>query len=285
MFDQDSTPSAEEAEFDAAFEAIANKLKPGSDSEGAAPVTTPAQDEDENLDSHESEEAAPANTKTESTDVFATASEAQRKALADLQAQLSAAQHRASSDAHRVAALTVKTSEQERKLQAFQQQQQQTPEVDDVAQDYPEVAQLVRSEIKRAIEPIVSEHERQTAERQLSELEAAQEAELAETQKAFKRFSEVHPDYLEVCRSPAFSDWKSKQSPGMQALAASSHPDDAIVMLNNYKQTLKSTRSHNLSALEDLPTSSVERTGGGADDFDAAFEAHASKIQRNRNRR
>jgi len=83
--------------------------------------------------------------------------------------------------------------------------------------------------------------------RQQLDRERAEQRAQVESQKQFEsaraKVIEAHSDFDETRVSPEFSAWKESQPPGVQALANSMDPADAIYMISLYKQSRPSPKT------------------------------------------
>lgn len=217
--------------------------------------------------------------------------------------------HRYNSDLGRQAALQRKIQEQEqllRKLQGQQQkpkpapqdaQPQQGDEAPDgsgmpdnewkaLQQDFPEFAKAIEFKLSRLEEQYG---------RKLSVLEQIEQIRQAQQQEEYVRsqyqaLEAEHPDYREVARDPAFSEWLGRQPRKVQELSNSMASTDNAYLLRLYKQHVGAAqpqRSEDIQARRQRQLQQAQavsgragRSGGNqppANDYDAAFDFFASQ--------
>lgn len=95
------------------------------------------------------------------------------------------------------------------------------------------------------------------------------------------------PDWMEVASTKEFEDWKGKQPPGIKALADSANPEDALKLIDYYKEDVAKSKTADFDRKKteradktDKVLSHISHRGGGArgkaeadtNDFDAAWE-------------
>ena len=182
-------------------------------------------------------------------DIWAGATDAQREAYLKLQHESQQLQNDVKANAGRVQGYSRKVNELKSQLEEARQQPQQPakPENDvqldgkslqEIENDYPEIAQYVRHQTQLAmrqanqqIEPLKQQQERMG--------ETLQHSQEQQHQDALKRELDVlydaHPDYTQIRQAADFQQWLGGKSAGIQALARSYSAADNIELLNLYK--------------------------------------------------
>jgi len=192
--------------------------------------------------------------------------------------------HRANSG--RVSALTKKLSEVQAGLKRNETEnggdansKHGLPTADDlkgkdfseVEAEWPEIANLIRSEVQRATNTF---EEKLKPVRELEQREAQkQEQEFIQSQ--FQRLERVHPDYLQIASSPQLTQWLATQPPSVREMAKSDLADDNIALLTLFKtqhpqkpaaQGQKGKGS--LSDYAEIPRKGAGKAHGDSDDVD-----------------
>jgi hypothetical protein len=115
------------------------------------------------------------------------------------------------------------------------------------------------------------------------------DAELEQRAKGYAAITEAHPDWQQLTATPQWNEWMSKQPPGVQALADSPDPRDAIHLISQAKQALKTADVAATAALKSAgqerlkahvtPRSQAGNSATGAvpQDFDGAFNHFISQ--------
>lgn len=158
-------------------------------------------------------------------------------------------------------------------------------ELKELEADFPEAARLARIYAARSRKEMVGQlgpiHQAvdSSFERQQQDLQ----------QQELERVAQAHPDYVELV--PKIQDWVSQQSQGIKALYESNSADDAIALLNLYKQAhavapaapkkpaekeesaSKPPKKADLSQHAELPRKGASRSGVEPDDPVEIFNA------------
>jgi len=207
--------------------------------------------------------------------------------------------HRANS--MRVQALNRKTEELQQALAAKeaaggkQTNAPGTPSAEDlegksfeqVEQEFPEIAEFIKAQVARAVTPI----QQQLAPVNEIVSERAQLAQQAVIAQELSRLQQLHPDYAEVAKDPAFGNWVTSQPPVVQQMYASTSADDNAALLTlfkastGYKSPAASTQAQPTNSLADHVA--TERKGTGAptavrrtdDNFADAFNFHVTRTK------
>jgi len=239
----------------------------------------------------------------ESLDIWATATEEQRKAIEELRNEKSNWQHRFQSDAGRVSALQRKINELEA-LQSSRPQQVQEPvqvpidptssaEMDSFREDYPDIANAVDRMVQQQLA-----NERQQFQGALSQLDSRisqtikpiQESEQQRFVDSQMKALEIeHPDWREVATSNDFMSWMVQQPEPVQAMYNSDSASDAAYLVSSFKQVNRSTpqvehvsQTHgNQPTLQQAVTPRSRRTAPVTnaipDDYESAFDYWVNK--------
>lgn len=261
---------------------------PGEADEGADEAPGAAPDEDTS-----GEPAAGAEAPAEAPDPWASAPaelrslyEAERKAREQ-------AEHRARSDANRVAALSRKlaaqpasapapadTAETEAKNKALDEKRKQLEE------DYPDVA----SPLFEIIDGL--KDELGAVKQVVGSVEADRQAEVvADQQRALEA---VHPDWRDIASDPRFGEWVQGQPQKIQELAGSWDARETSVALSLFKTEMGLAASQSQGNAAAAPAATARRSAqleggrevrsrpapaasGAPDDFEAAFAHYAAK--------
>lgn len=284
------------AEFDAAFDQIANGGEveyeddlPEASGDGEE---QPVEDQPE----EEVEEDLPLAAQGEEEDPFANLPDAVRERLEAAQRESESWQHRYNSDAGRVSALQRKINELETQLTSKPEE----PEIPDVdltafAEDYPDIAKAVQAmtakERAAVRAEIMSEMEQVTAPFHQAEHErfvAGQTSAL----------DQRHADWREVATSQEFTDWLHRQPQGIQSLAQSDLADEVSFLMDTYKGqaatqqaaaaaeqgarndavgSVTAKRNKQLADAAGVPSQRVAKKHSAVDDFEGAFNHFARK--------
>jgi hypothetical protein len=90
-----------------------------------------------------------------------------------------------------------------------------------------DVAKLIQEQLQEHLKSIPSQINAAFDQRKQQELE---------TQRVVAEIDKVHPGWTGLVATQDFQAWRTKQAPGIQALANSSDVNDAITMLNLFRQ-------------------------------------------------
>lgn len=252
-------------------------------------------------------------------DVWATATEAQRAALADLRARYERAEHSDLSNRGQVAALQRRLNDAVRELQevkakppAAPQPSGDTPSGTDssqqvdlkqFAEDFPEVFAAMQALQQQEVSSLRQrfDQEMQAIKQQFEgykvPLEAVQaEREMTFRQDQLRRLGEAHPDYAAIQQSNDFWQWVDSQPDGVKSLAGSLAAAENIRLLNLYKldkglpqnagtspaPATPARRPRNPDDATALPRRGAPRMEGVPEDPDAAFRYWAQQADQNR---
>lgn len=264
--------------------------------EGAdeAPETAP---EEDTSDDTAGAEEAPAD---QAPDPWASVPPELREQFEQLRREKEAAEHRARSDAARVAALsrklasqTVSADQAPAKQEDTEAQKALDAKRKQLEEDYPDVAAPlfeVIDGLKSELGAVQQQVGAVTAERQ-EQVIAARQAEL----------EAVHPDWRDIAANPAFADWANQQPPKIQELVQSWDARETSVALSLFKTEMGMAASQNQGArpepgpevkanaatgarrsaqLEggrDVRSRPAPAASGASDDFEAAFAHYQAK--------
>ena len=206
------------------------------------------------------------------------------------QGELQQWQHRYNSDLGRQNAYQRQLKEQQQTIEKLQQSSTASPSAGDnswklVAEDYPDIAEGVKS----LFEKQANEH-RFELDRVRGELQPIQEqARQSFIDQQFGMLENEHPDYREVAGSEEFKSWVSTQPGPIQEMIQSEQAGDAAYLLRAYKNDvqpgqqatseLKQRREKQLRQGQTVPSRGGRSKSNlpPEDDFEAAFDFFASR--------
>lgn len=183
-------------------------------------------------------------------------------------------------------------------------------------EDYPEVAKAIDSRLDKAGQATQESIDNTLAPvKEMQDRNVEQQATDAK-QAAVQAVAETYPNWTEAVQKPEFALWLDSQPPGVQSLSQSNDPQDASVLVGMYDghlvaeglPTLKadpkdngvdteeklaqeektnSVAARRKQQLEDgatIPSKNarVDPSDDGVDDFEAAFNYHAKRKDRQR---
>lgn len=279
-----ATDTTSESEFDKAFDGFTATTSGGN----AAQV---GDDDDDSLGAGDDAVALAEGEGAErqaaaalEEDPLANLPDEAKRLVADAQARAAAAEHAARSNAGRVSALQRKVDEL-----------QKSPRTDvaggasgapgggsdtddsSFGEEFSEVADFVQRTVEKTVAPLQAKLDEQEAEKQILQ-------EQDELNKAFGRLAQAHPDFDQIRNNPEYGSWLSSQAPGVRNLAASTDPEDAIVLCSMFKAdkgvTRTPSRADLLAAAEEIPSKGGSRKTGAPEDFDSAFDYFANNRKR-----
>lgn len=89
-------------------------------------------------------------------------------------------------------------------------------------------------------EALIRQREQQEYQRQLELQRQQQEAQSRQSREAeLSKLELAHPGWLALVNTKKFAAWTARQPQSVKRLADSSHAEDAILMLDLYKQHIK----------------------------------------------
>jgi len=210
--------------------------------------------------------------------------------LSAAQGELQQWQHRYNSDLGRQNAYQRQLKEQQQTIEKLKQSSEATPSAGDnswklVAEDYPDIAEGVKS----LFEKQANEH-RAELDRVRGELQPIQEqARKSYVDQQFVMLENEHPDYREVAVSDQFKDWVATQPAPIQEMIQSEQAGDAAYLLRAYKNDvspgqqatseLKQRREKQLRQGQTVPSRGGRSKSNlpPEDDFEAAFDFFATR--------
>lgn len=218
--EQSAAPEAAESEFDQAFKEFAVQSDAPEASE------TPIEPEREAPADDYVETPAPEAAQPTVEELMAELEET-RKAASDFE-------HRFKSEVGRQTAYQRQIQELKTQLQTLPQQattQAQQKKLSDrmarIAEDFPELAEVLQEELNEAITGV-----RQEMDQSLQPIR--QREQEAYYQMEEQRVAQTYPDFSEVVRSTDFQRWFSEQPEAVRSLASSPYAQDAIAVLDYY---------------------------------------------------
>lgn len=239
-----------------------------------------------NIEDDKDEEQSPSIETDTGDEVDEVDTPPENKELAELKAQLENMKkenHALKSQAGRVPHVQKRLQELDRKLEelksASPSSQTSTkikPKLDALLEGLKETDSQLAETIAKAIEEATNGVDEQLHSREIENLTFIREQEARSYQSAeAARLIEMYPNAPEVFKSPHWSDWKAKQSPGVLALATSSDADDVVRAFKMYADDM-------LAQYPDL-AKAAEGTPAKTEDPEAA--AKAKKIEEERARK
>lgn len=210
--------------------------------------------------------------------------------LSAAQGELQQWQHRYNSDLGRQNAYQRQLKEQQQTIEKLQQSSTASPSAGDnswklVAEDYPDIAEGVKS----LFEKQANEH-RAELNRVRGELQPIQEqARQSFIDQQFGMLENEHPDYREVAGSAEFKSWVTTQPVPIQEMIQSEQAGDAAYLLRAYKNDvspgqqatseLKQRREKQLRQGQTVPSRGGRSKSNlpPEDDFEAAFDFFATR--------
>jgi len=302
------TAEMDDAEFDAAF---AESAKISEEEAGQDPGEVGAQEagEDDGQAFQESFTDAAVNSaasKGETGDVDLS------KRLEEIQADNERLKQSERSQRGRVKALTKKLEEQRAASVPLADQQgsgdtegTNDDDWEEFKREFPEMAAIVDGRLKKVAQKVdsVNDKVKRVSETQDTMVEAEI---IAYKETQFEALKRKHSDFEEIKVSKEFADFKANATPEMQAKIKSKHAEDAIAVLDSFKESTgwKGTRQkpgksevellneRRAAALKQSTGISSKQVGhstrqdtGSDDDFDEAFKEGASKKEKERSLR
>ncbi len=210
--------------------------------------------------------------------------------LSAAQGELQQWQHRYNSDLGRQNAYQRQLKEQQQTIDKLQKSSTASPSAGDnswklVAEDYPDIAEGVKS----LFEKQANEH-RAELDRVRGELQPIQEqARQSFIDQQFGMLENEHPDYREVAGSEEFKSWVATQPGPIQEMIQSEQAGDAAYLLRAYKNDvspgqqatseLKQRREKQLRQGQTVPSRGGRSKSNlpPEDDFEAAFDFFATR--------
>ncbi len=293
MSDEKSTEVMEEqeyAEFDAAFEEAASQVEDAPGEVGG--------DEPEDLE-QDAADAASAEESLEGEEDLA-------GKLAALEEEAERLRQSERSQRGRVSALTKKLLEQRAAHVPPAARQDDVDAAhgedwDEFKEDFPEMAAIIERNQAR-LDSRMNE-----VNSLIEQLQATQDA-LIEKEAAVYRTTQLeilgerHPDFEEIKASKEFAEFKASAPANVQAMIASTHAEDAIIVLDAFKQSTgwkpggeKDTGKSEVERINERRAAALKRSAGisskkvgravrqdmeSDDDFDSAFAAAAREKEK-----
>lgn len=295
MSDEKSTEVMEEqeyAEFDAAFEEAASQVEDAPGEVGG--------DEPEGLE-QDAADAASAEESLEGEEDLA-------GKLAALEEEAERLRQSERSQRGRVSALTKKLLEQRAAHVPPAARQDDVDAAhgedwDEFKEDFPEMAAIIERNQAR-LDSRMNE-----VNSLIEQLQATQDA-LIEKEAAVYRTTQLeilgerHPDFEEIKASKEFAEFKASAPANVQAMIASTHAEDAIIVLDAFKQSTgwkpggeKDTGKSEVERINERRAENLKKSAGisskkvgravrqdmeSDDDFDSAFAAAAREKEKRR---
>lgn len=291
--DEKIEPTADaEADFDEAFASFAS----GEEADPEEATEPPAAEAEEE----------PAESEAKASPDKSTDEPPEPDPISKLQAERDEWRHRYQSDAGRVGALQKKLNALEAQLQERSSAASNKDELTD--EQRAELAQFKEDspELVHQMEIMLAEERKRMREELTAELTPVRD----QLQTFHKRSQESDEDFQErlveeqhagwknIVRSPEFVAWAVQQPPGVRSLAESSVAEDAIYLIDQFKQVnsqgkvdktpaavtgdskadrLKAQRERQLANAEAVPSSRVSKKDAVDEDFESAFKHFAKR--------
>ncbi|MGC7559339.1 hypothetical protein ACPEEL_02485 [Pasteurella sp. PK-2025] len=284
----------QEFDADAAFEEAAQSLETSGELTATekpldaeeTPKDTPDQRE-ENQEQPQKEDV-----KDELPEWLANASDEVKENFRNLEADKKRYQQNARSQIGRVGALNKKyqqkQAENQRLLAEIEQLKQQskpqlTGDLDQLKEDYPEVAAVISKlidqqekrfdDISKPLNSIAESNMRDLAQQELEE--------------GIHYVTGIIPDAEQILSDPQFGTWLGRQPTGIQAMFSSNDPNDAIYLLKEYKNTLSANAERRVKQTQQLSAMSFPNglntpKGGEEVDEEALFNQIAAQLDKGR---
>lgn len=266
----------EDEEFNSAFDKLAAE-RAGTNEGAAEVVVDPDEEVDEAKVADPVVEAARQAPEQPVTDPLAALTPEARELVTQLELRNKALEHAARSDAGRVAALTRKLAEVE-KPRSTKTDDKTDEAGESFGEDFPEIAAAVDRVVETKLEPLRAK----AAERDAEEAASRERTRLTEALTALHK---AHPDFESIRTDEKYARWLQTQPRGVQQMALSPDPADAIKLVDIYKGELKPARNPRAAILDaavDIPSKGGSRASKLEDDFDVQFEHFAGqRTQRN----
>lgn len=311
------------SEFERAFEEMAGK--DAATDEGPAQGELAAQDAEPMADKPEPVAEAPAQEAAHDTpsqepadvkprmprlaDLVNFVPEDRREQYRQLVGGIEADLQRLRSDDGRVAAYQQRYTEAksraeelQTKLQALeakpatatttQQQQDAKDELDELAQEFPELSKQINIRFEKLIQRLAPQPAQQPAaatepDRSTPKPQPAANADVEDLAREYAALQAAHPDYKQVSGSPEFVAWIKAQPTAVVGLAGSNRAADAIYVMDTFKadrqrrnEAAAAAKKHadrqRLAASVGV-RSTPSRAATPPDDYESAFEFYASR--------
>lgn len=306
------------SEFERAFEEIAGK--DAAADAGPAQGELAAQDAEPMADKPEQEAEAtaqeatqqdvPADTKPRMprlADLVDFVPEDRREQYRQLVGGIEADLQRLRSDDGRVAAYQqrytearARAEELQTKLQALEtkpatattsrQQQDAKDELDELAQEFPELSKQINIRFEKLIQRLVPPAQQPAAaepDRPTTKPQPAANADVEDLAREYAALQAAHPDYKQVSGSPEFVAWIKAQPTAVVGLAGSNRAADAIYVMDTFKADRQRRNEAAAAAKKQADRqrlaasvgvrSTPSRAATPPDDFESAFEFYASR--------
>jgi hypothetical protein len=159
-------------------------------------------------------------------------------------------------------------------------------ELDDLAKEFPELSTSVNLRIKQELAkltppaPAASQSEHKPTPN-------ADDADTTALADQYAALVAAHPDYQQAVKTPAYAAWRERQPPTIRKLMASDDAQDAIYVLNLFKQDLAQATQR---AADEQKAQGKQRLAENVgikgtparvtstpDDFESAFGHYAAK--------
>lgn len=279
---------------DAAFDEAAQSLeRSGELTANNAPSdapSTPQDTPDQREEGTPSEAQVDEPSEPDLPEWLADASDEMKDRFLAMEADKKRYQQSARSQIGRVGALNKKYQQQQAendrlRAEIEQLKQQHSPhfheELTALRDNYPEVAAV--------FDKLLAHQDQRLADisKPLDSIAQAKARDLAEQalEQGIYTVTQVVPDAEQILADPQFATWLNQQPAGVKNLFHSSDPDDAIYLLNGYKNRLsanaerRTKQTQQLSALA-LPNGRNTPKGGEELDEDALFNRYAAELDK-----
>jgi len=288
----------EEQSFEDAFEELSTKQESNDLPEGYE--LDDAGDEPEDETEQTAEQAVEPE---EPKDVWAGASDEQRKAFNEAKSEASNWAHKYKSDEGRVSALQRQINELAQAKEESEAKTVQPPSGDkwrEIDEDYPEIAGGIneRIEAERARHQADLNAMREQFNSMLNPI--VEQQKQRETQAELDALASQHPDWQDVAQSQEFTGWLNEQPASVQSLYGSNSAKDAGYLIKTYKSdkgiAAKAARPELNPAVQAKREKQLQESTGISgrktsaraipkDDFDGSFDYYARQHEARRSSR
>lgn len=275
-------PATEQDEFEAAFAEFSGERDELSNEQEAVVDETPAEPEQPEVESQTEEPLVQGANESDAD--FETRLKAAESAAQEWE-------HKFKSEVGRQTALQRKVQELEAQLkaqpQSQQAQRQYSKRMESLMGDFPEIAEALQAELEEQLSLVRNELQQTLAP--VRQLEEQRRFEAEEQQVKAK-----YPDYAQLVNSQEFMSWFQSQPDPVKSLAASPYAKDAIAVMDYFSatrrqvaanpevQNIQAKRQQALEKHVSIKNSAPAPVNDGPDDFEAAFNHFASRLDRQR---
>lgn len=173
-----------------------------------------------------------------------------------------------------------------------QQQQDAKDELDELAQEFPELSKQINIRFEKLIQRLAPQPAQPPAaatepDRSTAKPQPAVNADVEDLAREYAALQAAHPDYKQVSGSPEFVAWIKSQPTAVVGLAGSNRAADAIYVMDTFKADRQRRNEAAAAAKKQADRqrlaasvgvrSTPSRAATPPDDFESAFEFYASR--------